>query len=421
MSVRVAGLGPRLPRGLKNVGNTCYMNAVLQSLASIPSFHQFLILQRSRMVPHGVKDTLTHQLSTTLKAMCVGEGAMVPQIVKNEKLKDRFMANREQQDSHELLLYLLDVVEEEASSKPTSSLLDCLICDTSSSPLRNPYKDTEWKNPFSGLMKSTLEFEKCNHKSTPSFQRFVDLSLSIIGQGNRCASSLEDCLNLFTTTESVSGVECSTCTEIRKEKEREKGTTTDASPDRVKRVNAKKRITIARAPKVLCLHLNRLIHGANGYKDFLLSVPRRLDIAPYCSVLNPEVDSSPPKTPFPAKGAPKPMATLNVVQKTVRKASETPKSSFPETEYRLVSVIEHQGGADRGHYKCERTFTEPFHSEKEYDDHFASELNQEKKFLRKTKTEEWIYASDEQVGFLEKEITAKLKASRAYMLFYEKS
>jgi Ubiquitin carboxyl-terminal hydrolase len=43
----------RSARGLRNIGNNCFLNSILQSLSSCPSFHQYLerLLKRSRNAP----------------------------------------------------------------------------------------------------------------------------------------------------------------------------------------------------------------------------------------------------------------------------------------------------------------------------------------------------------------------------------
>jgi ubiquitin C-terminal hydrolase len=93
--------------GLVNIGNTCYLNAALQMLASLEGF--FLLLEST--CPE-IDSTLRNDLLHVLQKLSTAE-TVNPQALKGtiDSLSPSFVGYR-QQDSHEFLTILLDLLDE---------------------------------------------------------------------------------------------------------------------------------------------------------------------------------------------------------------------------------------------------------------------------------------------------------------------
>jgi len=275
------------------------------------------------------------------------------------------------------------------------------------------------KNPFMGMLISSLHFDQCNHRSSTT-QSFLDISLSIT-QRRHC--TLTDCLDQFTMQEEVREVECSAC-------EKQKG-------KKVLRT-AKKQFKILRAPPVLCLHIRRLtcnnMYGPKKVENEV-SFPFLLDIAPYCDSNNPiPTQTTKPKSisdtlaqfdnemsflsmsvearlpesnrkilsggshgfiPNPRTSSSNGSTNGHTATKTAVAASngnsKKTGQSHPKRMYELTSVIVHHGSHDGGHYTVYRRSNND--------------------------NDKWVYISDDVVREAEEKEVAR---AQAYMLYYEK-
>jgi len=310
------------------------------------------------------------------------------------------------------------------------------------------------KNPFVGLMKSSLivDCSKCGRVLSPCFQKFSTVSLSIpLKHQNH---SLQDSLGDFTVEERVSGVECPKCYSIRKRKEEEDKEQQEEVPIKY---TARKRLTFTRPPKVLCLHLRRLVRGSRGEpvkSSCHVGFPLDLDLAPFCSfgcnieTAAPKKTSFVPKSVVVEKGVDdmlidqlcnrKPFsrpvmsihspalglgggsnysqaeADLQLTKKQEQKqVQEIKQPSSGSQMYRLVSVIVHLGSHLGGHYAVYRKLlTKPVKELQDYEKTLLPQLGNERNSL-----EDWVYISDEKVQPCS---VSEVLESQAYMLYYEK-
>uniref|UniRef100_A0A8C1QKC4 Ubiquitin carboxyl-terminal hydrolase n=1 Tax=Cyprinus carpio TaxID=7962 RepID=A0A8C1QKC4_CYPCA len=206
--------------GLRNLGNTCFMNAILQSLSyakPVPKqlFDYWLTLSNT---PHGLSDVIG-------------------------KLSDVFCRGYQQQDAHEFLRYLLEHLHREMqgskNGSPSPALTDFLFSRNGTSTIVT--------SVFGGVLQNEVYCLICGTESR-KFDPFLDLSLDIPSQfrikftkdqepGPTC--TLNDCLQSFTDLEELDETELYMC---HKCKTRQKST---------------KKFWIQKLPKVLCLHLKR--------------------------------------------------------------------------------------------------------------------------------------------------------------------
>ncbi|XP_064463740.1 ubiquitin carboxyl-terminal hydrolase 8-like [Ornithodoros turicata] len=238
--------------GLKNLGNTCYMNATLQCLANtLPLALHFLsgryVKEINRESRRGGGAELAEEFRSLLSQMYYKDKGVAPKSFKS--LMGRFYsvyAGHEQQDAHEFLLNLIDRLHEGLNRGPGRSHTKGFVVDENLSV--NGRINQFWchhvdrnlsvvSDLFEGLLVSTLTCLSCQ-KTSSSFEVFSCLSLPI-PQHSSGTCYLQDCLKLFLEAEKMSGEaawDCPVCKQKRK---------------------AEKRMIIARLPKILIIQFNR--------------------------------------------------------------------------------------------------------------------------------------------------------------------
>ncbi|XP_033903475.1 ubiquitin carboxyl-terminal hydrolase 3 [Acipenser ruthenus] len=286
--------------GLRNLGNTCFMNAILQSLSNIQQFCCYfkelpaVELRSGKTAGRRMYHTrslgdnsvsLVEEFRKTLCALWQGsQTAFSPESLFYViwKIMPNFRGYQ-QQDAHEFMRYLLDHLHLELqgecngvsrSTIPQEGAMlsvggKCCINGTS----------TVVTSIFGGILQNEVNCLICGTESR-KFDPFLDLSLDIPSQfrnkrtknqesGPIC--TLRDCLRSFTDLEELDETELYMCHKCKK---RQKST---------------KKFWIQKLPKVFCLHLKRfhwtayLRNKVDTYVEFPL---RGLDMK--CYLLEPE-------------------------------------------------------------------------------------------------------------------------------------
>ena len=143
----------RLPSGIINVGNSCYLASVLQLLASAgePLISHFRELDN--------KVALT--LSELLEKINSGEGRKVRPIEFIKSFSGSFMGlSPDQQDAHEFLLALLNM----NCSRNSKYIADSINLDINGSNSRSLFSAP---NPFTGVLMNELICLPCASKRNP--------------------------------------------------------------------------------------------------------------------------------------------------------------------------------------------------------------------------------------------------------------
>ncbi|XP_012661413.1 ubiquitin carboxyl-terminal hydrolase 43 isoform X2 [Otolemur garnettii] len=182
-----AGDGARPPgaQGLKNHGNTCFMNAVVQCLSNTDLLAEFLALGRYRAAPGRAE--VTEQLAALVRALWTRE--YTPQLsaeFKNavSKYGSQFQGNS-QHDALEFLLWLLDRVHEDLEGSSRGPVPEKLSPEASKTSENHVSPSTPLslgqsfvQSHFQAQYRSSLTCPHCLKQSN-TFDPFLCVSLPI--------------------------------------------------------------------------------------------------------------------------------------------------------------------------------------------------------------------------------------------------
>ncbi len=284
--------------GLKNLGNSCYLNSILQCLAHIDVFNTWLIEDLYKQRLENNLSILKHEsvvlkLSELFKHLWRNHAEISPRSIKTimGNICDTFK-NNEQQDSHEFLNVLLDTIHDEVCGKVTmefknvpedvSKFMNFMdyyekiqhtpedkenldnnlktyktICPNVVT-IYNAYKYWEGyvirshsmiTNLFTGLYYSSVICDECSNV-TDTFEPFTILTLPIKERG---VTTLEESLCEFVKEETLVGDNkfyCSKCGH---------------------NVNAHKKMYIWEPPPVLIVQLKRFKHTMRTIQNFSIN------------------------------------------------------------------------------------------------------------------------------------------------------
>eukprot|EP00927_Polykrikos_kofoidii_P039322 TRINITY_DN33726_c0_g1_i1.p1 TRINITY_DN33726_c0_g1~~TRINITY_DN33726_c0_g1_i1.p1 ORF type:complete len:580 (-),score=85.32 TRINITY_DN33726_c0_g1_i1:199-1788(-) len=205
--------------GLENLGNTCYLNSLLQSLAGCTD----LIDLFARNSYAGLEG-LVPEFVAILAMLWNNErrGTVAPTRLRAVIARSAGQfASDEQHDVQELAAYLLDSIHEDLrkvnSSREDQSTISHL---------------------FRGHLRSEISCLRCQYSSM-KFDPFMCLSLPIVHSSGAPIFTLGDCFNEFVTEERLEGSEQWFCKRCQSS------------------VDARKQLALWKIPPVLLVHLKR--------------------------------------------------------------------------------------------------------------------------------------------------------------------
>ncbi|KAM9181434.1 LOW QUALITY PROTEIN: ubiquitin carboxyl-terminal hydrolase 51 [Dugong dugon] len=303
-------------RGLIRLGNTCFMNCIVQALTHIPLLKDFFLSDKHKCIMTSPSLCLVCEMSSLFHAMY--SGSRTPHIPYKLLhliwIHGEHLAGYRQQDAHEFLIAILDVLHRHSKDDSVGqevnnpNCCNCIIDQI-----------------FTGGLQSDVTCQACQGVST-TIDPCWDISLDLPGS---CATftsqspertdstvnrnhhipeipSLTDCLQWFTRPEhlgSSAKIKCSSCQSYQE---------------------STKQLTMKKLPIVACFHLKRFEHvGKQRQKiNTFISFPLELDMTPFLAST-----------------------------KESRMKDQPPTDNVPnQNKYSLFAVINHHGTLESGHY-----------------------------------------------------------------------
>lgn len=346
--------------GLTNLGNTCYMNCVLQCLAATPALLHFFLAenkvtdsaQHNSYKRHinvtnvlGSRGLLTTGFVDLLIDMRKRHGNFFnPTKFRNlvgSMSPDKQFAGGDQQDCIEFLNFVLDTIHEDLNQRHFSSQSErALVMELSEEQERSREKlpvrlaaTIEWErylkvnfsvivDLFQGQLLSRLQCLECRNTST-TYNSFSTLSLPIPRHATNSAILLADCLDMFTQVELLDDENkwfCSSCKRFTR---------------------LTKEIRITRLPKVLIIHFKRFRISSGKFKkiETLIRYPveDEMSLTQYWPPVGTYLDNH--------------SRSALLIEEEVDILARFPtRSQVPPFRYKLFGVVNHFGNLTTGHY-----------------------------------------------------------------------
>ncbi|XP_071742192.1 ubiquitin carboxyl-terminal hydrolase 23-like isoform X2 [Rutidosis leptorrhynchoides] len=234
----------RIGAGLENLGNTCFLNSVLQCLTYTEPLAAYLQSgkHQSSCRKAGFCALCAIQKHVSRALQLSGRSLAPKDLVSNLRCISRTFRNSRQEDAHEYMVNLLE------------SMHKCCLPNGVPSESQSAYDRSLVHKIFGGQLRS-----QCNYCSD-KFDPFLDLSLEILR-----ADNLYKAFANFTAKEQLDGgakqYQCQQCKH---------------------KVKALKQLTIYKAPNVLTIHLKRFGSHMSGQKiDKKIHFSSTLDLKPF--------------------------------------------------------------------------------------------------------------------------------------------
>ncbi|XP_028395120.1 ubiquitin carboxyl-terminal hydrolase 22-like [Dendronephthya gigantea] len=361
-------------RGLINLGNTCFMNCIVQAFTHTPLLRDYFLADQHKCKKQDGTCIVCAMVSLFQEFYSGERTPHIPyKLLHLVWTNARHLAGYEQQDAHEFFIAALDVLHQYCKE-------DC--DDTLKSD--NPHHcNCIIDRIFTGGLQSELKCQVCSSVST-TIDPFWDISLDLgnaLKNGNGKAfissagsvpsptpsddyllsctppesdhldesfvpRSLIECLQRFTRVERLGSEGKTKCNKCQSYQE------------------ATKQLSMKKLPIVVCFHLKRFEHSKKSKKiSSFIPFPVELDMKPFMSSSDQ-------------------MDNVNI-------GTSNSSCSLSDYRYSLFAVVNHSGTLEVGHYTC---------------------------FVRQKK-DQWFKCDD---AWITKATVEEVLMSEGYLLFYHK-
>ena len=264
------------PVGISNLGNTCYINAVLQCIRACKSVTNIIESVANTLAMENNKELhLAPELHDIFKIMNGGSGVNPSRFIhflRTSKLLGSEFNVQHPNDMVEFFISLQHILEKQERNVTDAEKTD----ETDETEEVEILEDTAWasflkkhNSPFTelfnGQFEQTLTCSACNHKLY-SYEPFSMWMLDIPINESKKPISLEDCVKRFMEPE-----------DINQDQAPNEGWKCDAC--HVRGQPAYKSLKFKRMPSLLVISLKRFEITASGYKknQTAVSMPKYID------------------------------------------------------------------------------------------------------------------------------------------------
>ena len=253
--------------GLRNLGNTCFMNSALQCLSNTVNLTDYFLgfewqTEINADNPLGSGGQLARAYGSLVDQLWSKDAnrssALTPKSFKRslERVNPMF-AGYEQHDTGELLTFLLDGLHEDLNRVEKKPYVEEVECDGRSEDevSREAWKGYLLRNKsivvdiFQGQLRSTLRCLECGYARV-KFDPFMYLTLPIPKKGGR-KTDIMACLDVFCAEETLDGDEQWYCPKCKTH------------------VDARKKLDLWKMPPVLIIILKRFEFDLYGNRSKL--------------------------------------------------------------------------------------------------------------------------------------------------------
>lgn len=272
-------------RGMINLGNTCFMSTILQTLTHTPILRDYFLSDRHVCTVEQPLTCLACLMHSLFQQLYGGERtALAPtRLLHLIWTSAKHLAGYEQQDAHEFFMAILDLLHQQMKP-PKLEMGETGGGDDLSSSTGKCGCIIDMI--FTGGLQSDVVCLQCKNVST-TIDPFWDISLDLAPlqpspSSHRTPDSqpctLDDCLDRFTRPEhlgSSAKIKCNKCNSYQE---------------------STKQLTMKQLPIVACFHLKRFEHTTRFRKKIstVVRFPEQLDMTHYLSRCRNGVKQSPP-------------------------------------------------------------------------------------------------------------------------------
>jgi len=426
------------PAGLGNWDNSCYQNSVLQGLASLDSFSNYLkgpLPEKAEVAEKPdmkMADSLRGLIAKLKDPSNNGKRLWTPAALKS-------MSSWQQQDAQEYFSKVLDEIDKEIEQaaglvkKSQGLTTEDQVepgAEKSQASVNDVTPTSSVRNPLEGMLAQRVGCTRCGYSEGLSMIPFICLTVPL---GKSWNYDISQCLDEYTKLEAIEGVQCGKCTLLRTERLLKMLIDKNQDPENPGRKSALERLkvvqealedddyedktltqkckippknrmtatksrqaVVARPPKSLVIHVNRSMFDEmtgelkKNYAE--VKFQNELDLGPWCLGSN-------------GRGTDDSVEEWLLDPAESMIASRRAPSRIRGPIYQLRAVVTHYGRHENGHYVA-------------YRKHPVVELACERAVAEKgTKKEQWWRLSDDDVSQVSEENV--LNQGGVFMLFYD--